>query len=146
MKASPQKLIFLAALIWIAGGLSLLLKGSQLVGQALALQPDLAWPWGAVVLGFLLGGLKAKLVFNRSCRRNIARIHALAQPHIWQCYRGRFFLLLLIMISTGATLSRLAQGIYPLLVGVACLDFSIATALLASSPLFWLEGLRRRVD
>ena len=145
-KASPQRLILLAALIWIAGGLSLLLKGTQLVGQALTLQPGLGWPWGAVVFGVLLGSLKAKLVFNRSCRKNLSRIRALAEPRLWQCYRGRFFFCLFLMISIGVTLSRLAEGVYPLLVGVACLDFSIATGLLASSPIFWFEGLRRRKD
>lgn len=146
MKVSSQHLVVLAGLIWTAGGLSLLLKGAQLVSQSLTLRPEAVWPWLAIVAGLVLGGVKAKLLFCRSCRKNLARIDALVSPRLWQCYRGRFFLLLFLMISFGATLSRLAQGNYPMLVGVACLDFSIATALLASSPVFWLEGLRRRLD
>jgi hypothetical protein len=47
---------------------------------------------------------------------------------------------LLLMISAGATLSRLALGSYPMLVAVSCLDFSIAIALLGSCPVFWKEG------
>jgi len=41
------------------------------------------------------------------------------------------------MILTGATLSRMAHGNYPFLIGVAIVDFSISVALLGSSYVFW---------
>jgi hypothetical protein len=43
------------------------------------------------------------------------------------------------MITTGATLSRLAHENYYFLIGVAILDFSIAIALLWSGYAFWKQ-------
>jgi len=139
MKSSHRTLKILAALIWHIGGFILLLKGGQLVRQAYYLHPELLWPWLALATGMLLGGLKAKFIFRKACRKNLDRIDALQYPRIWQCYRRSFFLSLLLMVSLGATLSRLAQDSYPMLVGVACLDFSVATALLGNCPVFWKE-------
>jgi hypothetical protein len=67
----------------------------------------------------------------------MARIDGLARPYPWQFFRPGFFVLLAIMISTGATLSRLAHGNSPFLISVAVLDLSIAVALLGSSFVFW---------
>ena len=47
------------------------------------------------------------------------------------------YLFLAAMIILGGTLSGLAQGNYAGLVAMAVLDFSLATALLASGRLFW---------
>jgi hypothetical protein len=46
---------------------------------------------------------------------------------------------LALMITTGAALSRLAHTHYSFLVDVAVLDPAIATALPASSHVFWRE-------
>ncbi|MBE9485962.1 MAG: hypothetical protein IMY82_02185 [Chloroflexi bacterium] len=139
MKSSHRTLKIVAALIWLSGGLILLLKGGQLALQAFRLHPELSWPWLALALGIILGGLKAKYALRKACRKNLERIYVLQQPRIWQCYRRRFFFFLFLMISFGAMLSRLAQADYPMLVGVACLDFSVAMALLGSWPVFWKE-------
>ena len=61
----------------------------------------------------------------------------LPQPQLWQFFRPGFFVALAAMIAAGATLSRLAQGSYPFLLTVAALDFSLSTALLGSSLVFW---------
>ena len=95
--------------------------------------------WIFVGIALLLGGLKARYLFSKSCRKNLARIKTLDQPRIWQFFRPRFFLLLALMILTGAMLSRLAEGHYPSLVGVGALDLSLAIALLGSSIVFWQQ-------
>jgi hypothetical protein len=41
------------------------------------------------------------------------------------------------MILAGTTLSRVAHGNYPFLIGVAIVDFSIGIALLGSCYIFW---------
>lgn len=136
---SNRNLKIVAALVWYAGSAVLLLKGYSLLTEAAALRPGLAWPWLAVGIALLLGGLKARFVFVRSCDRNLARISSLDRPKIWQFFTPGFFVALAIMITTGAALSRLACNNYPLLIGVAVLDLAIATALLASSHAFWRQ-------
>ena len=143
---SPRSLNFLAALVWYAGGIVLVLKGGSLLAEAAALGPGLAWPWVAVGVALLAGGLKARFLFSRNCEKNLARIAALEQPRIWQFFRPGFFAALAAMILAGATLSRLAHGRYAMLVSVAALDLALAVALLGSSSVFWREKafLRRR--
>jgi hypothetical protein len=115
----------------------LLLKGSSLLQEAAALQPGWSWPLFAVAMGLFAGGLKARLLFAKACHTNLDRIAQLQQPKPWNCFRLRFFLLLILMILTGATLSRLAHGNYTALIAVATLDLSLATALLTSGTVFW---------
>ena len=136
---SSRSLNVLAALVWYAGGIVLLVKGGSLLAEAAALRQGLAWPCLAVGLALLLGGLKARFVFSRSCEKNLARIAALDPPRIWQFFRPGFFVALAVMIATGAALSRLAHNHYSFLLGVAVLDLAIAIALLGSSHVFWRE-------
>ena len=136
---STRSLKILAALVWYVGGIILLLKGGSLLVEADALRPEQEWPWVAAVVGPVLGGLKAKFLFSKSCRKNLARIAALDQPKIWRFFSPRFFAVLTVMILTGATLSRLAHNNYAFLIGVAILDLGIAIALLGSSYVFWKQ-------
>lgn len=134
---STRTLKILAALIWYVGGMVLLLKARSLLSQARALQPELLWPWLAAVTGLLLGAIKARFLFRKSCSRNLDRIAVLHRPRIWQFYRPKFLVVLTIMILAGATLSRLAHGNYPFLIGVAILDLGIGIALLGSGYVYW---------
>lgn len=143
-KTSASVLKTLAALIWYAGGAVLALKAYSLMIEADALQPGLIWPWVGLGLGLTIGAVKSRYVFRRSCRRNLARIDQLVEPRIWQFFALRFFILLTLMIATGATLSRLAHGSYPFLIAVAGLDISIGTALLVSGLVFWQDWTQLR--
>jgi hypothetical protein len=136
---SARSLNVLAALVWYVGGIVLLLKGGSLLAEAAALRPGLVWPWVAVGVALLAGGLKAKFLFSKSCEKNLARIAALERPRIWQFFRPGFFVALAAMILAGATLSRLAHGRYAMLISVAALDLALAVALLGSSTVFWRE-------
>ena len=121
----------------VRGSLLCPVKGSSLLVEAEALRPEQNWPWLAVFAGLFLGGLKAKYLFSKSCRKNLDRIAALERPKLWQFFRPGFFVMLTVMILAGATLSRLAHNNYPFLIGVGALDLSLATALLGSSYVFW---------
>ncbi len=134
---STRTLKVLAALLWYIGGIILALKGSNLLIEANTLKPEQNWTWPAIVAGLLIGGLKARYLFSKSCKKNLARIDILNEPKVWQFFRPGFFVFLAIMIMTGITLSRLAHNNYPFLIGVAIFDFSLATALLGSSYIFW---------
>ena len=139
LNVSARTLHILAALVWYTGGIVLLLKGGSLLLEAEALEPAKVWPWLAGVLPLFLGGWKARFIFAKSIKKNLARIAALDQPRIWLFFSPRFLVALAAMIATGATLSRLAQGSYPLLIAVAVLDLSIAVALLGSSVVYWQQ-------
>lgn len=134
---SHHVLKILAALVWYVGGIVLLIKGGGLLLEAELLQPDKHWPWSAAIAALLIGGIKAKFVFSKSCRKNLDRIAALDQAKIWQFFRPVFFLFLLLMILIGAALSSLSHGNYQFLLGVAALDLTIAIALFGSSYVFW---------
>ena len=136
---STRSLKILAALVWYVGGTILLLKGRSLLVEADVLKPEESWPWLAAVAGLILGGLKAKFLFNRSCQKNLDRIAALERPRVWQFFRPGFFAVLTVMILVGVTLSRLAHNNYPFLIGVAILDLGIGIALLGSSYVFWKQ-------
>jgi hypothetical protein len=136
---SARTLNILSALVWHGGGIALLLKGRSLLAEAEALHPGLPWPWLGAAVALLLGGLQAKFIFARSCKKNLDRIAALERPKIWQFFRPVFFFFLALMIAAGATLSRLAHNSYAWLIGVAMIDWIVAVSLLGSSYVFWQQ-------
>jgi hypothetical protein len=134
---TPRTLKILAAVVWYAGGIVLLLKGAGLFIKAEEAKPSDIRPWLAAIIGPLLGVLKAKFIFSRSCRKNLNRIASLQQPKIWDFFRPAFFAALALMILAGVLLSGLAYKSYSWLIGVTALDLAIAVALLGSSYIFW---------
>lgn len=134
---SKQRLRQLAALTWYVGSFALLSKGESLLSEASVLRPGEMLPFYSGLFGILVGVIKAKYLFNESCKSNLQRIDNLSVPYIWSFFRPRFFIFLSIMVATGATLSRVAHGSYPWLIGVGIVDLSVGMALLVSSRLFW---------
>lgn len=142
---SRRTLKLLAALVWYTGAVVLFTKSAGLLLAAEDVLPDQPWIWLAVFSGFMIGGIKAKYLFNRLCLKNLGRIQALKHPKLWNFYRAHFFIFLFLMISLGASLSRLAQGDYPMLIAVAVIELSVATALLGSSGCFWKKVAAERL-
>jgi hypothetical protein len=136
MKVSQLTLIILAALVWYAGGIALLLKGSALIKSAYVIDAQSLWTFAAPLLGVIAGLLKGKFLFSKSCKKNIQRIRSLANPHVWQCFRPGMLIFLAIIIPTGAWMSRAAAGNFTYLCLVGALDLSISFALLTSSIVF----------
>jgi len=141
MQVSHNTLKFLAAIVWYIGPIILFNKGAELANDAHELESQ---NWGRLfswIAGIVIGLIKTRYIFIRSCRKNLARIDALAAPRLGQFYRMRFFIALASMVALGAVLSRLSQGNHTFLVAVATLDISIGTALLVSSKVFWEQGV-----
>jgi hypothetical protein len=137
MSVSHRTIVIIAAVIWYGGGISLIVKGGVLIGDAYGLGGQSAIALAAGLAGIAAGLIKARFIFNRSCRKNLKRIAALSNPRVWQCFRPGFLLFLAIIIPTGAWMSRAAEGSFVWLCVVGALDLSIATALLVSSAIFW---------
>lgn len=138
--ASTRSLVILTALFWYGGGIALLLKGGSLLLEARQLEPGSFWPGAVLVAGVVAGAVKARVLFSRTCRRNLSRIGALARPKWWQFFRPGFFVFLALMIAAGAVLSRMSHDNYPFLLVVALLDLSVATGLIGSSYVFWTKA------
>jgi len=136
-KISNVQLKWIAALVWYAGSLALFLKGRQLTKGALDLHPESVWPYAIFIIGLVLGLIKTRYLFNKSAVKNIIRINELQNPRIWQFFRPVFFILLALMIATGAVLSRSSQGNFIYMLSVAILDFSLSIALALSGLLYW---------
>jgi hypothetical protein len=137
MNVSHRTLIIIAAVIWYGGGISLLYKGGALIKNAYAIDPQSIWTYLDPIIGIIIGFLKGIYLFSKSCEKNIKRINTLTDTRIWQCFRPGMLIFLVVIIPTGAWMSRAAAGNYTLLCLVGALDLSIACALLSSSIVFW---------
>lgn len=135
--ASTQTLKLLAALVWFSGAVVLYIKGFGMFFEAEQLNPGHLWSWLALSSGLLLGGVKARYLFSNLCMKNLRRIESLAEPRLWNFYRVRFYVFLLVMSLSGLYISHKAHGDYPLLIIMIIVDLSLATALLASGSCFW---------
>ena len=137
MKVSQRTSTITAAVIWYGGGISLLFKGGALIKNVYALDAQSIWTYLAPILGILIGLLKGRFLFSKSCEKNISRIKTLSDPRLRQCFRPGMLIFLAIIIPTGAWMSRAAAGNFTFLCLVGALDLSIACALLSSSIVFW---------
>ena len=127
----------LAALVWCSGAVVMFIKSTKMLQEAESISPDQNWVWLAVIGGLIFGGIKGIYLFNRLCRNNLKRIVALQQPKLWQFFRMRFFIFLLIMVTAGSYFSRQAHGDYQMLITMAFIELSVATALIGSCHCFW---------
>ena len=137
LNTSSLTLKRLASLVWYIGVVVLLIKST-----ALFLEADRGGASSLLIIlatlsGFVIGWIKAKYLFIKMCNGNLKRINALKKPMLWQFYRIRFFIFLGLMVSLGAYLSKLAEGDSLMLIALATVELSIATALLISSYCFW---------
>jgi hypothetical protein len=133
---TSNTLIKLAALVWYTGVVFLIAKSSTLFFEAHKGGADPLFILTAVLCGIVIGKIKAKYLFYRIGRKNIARINSLKTPKLWQFYRKRFFVFLFLMIASGKYLAGAAQGNNLALIALAVLEISIASALFLSSHCF----------
>ena len=134
---STRTLKLLASLVWYSGAVVLYIKSSSLLLEAENVKPGQIWVWLAVLGGLIIGAIKAKYLFKKLCIKNLKRIDTLERPKLWHFYRLRFFIFLFTMIALGHFLSGQAHDNYPMLIIMAVVELSIATALLGSSHCFW---------
>lgn len=134
---STRTLKLLASLVWYSGAIVLSFKSIIMLTEAHAINPEHTRTWLTIIAGLIFGAIKAKYLFAKICIKNLNRIDALKKPKLWDFYRIRFFFFLLIMIVLGNFISRHAHGNYAMLVNMALIEISLATALLGSSFCFW---------
>ena len=90
-----------------------------------------------LVVAFIIGQIKSKFIMEKFCDKNLVRIKNLKEPKIYQFFELRFFLFLVLMISTGLLLSGFASGNYNYLLFIGAIDLTLSTALLKSSTRFF---------
>ena len=139
---STQTLRLLAALVWFSGAVVLFIKGFGMFFEAEQLNPGQLWTWLALSAGLMLGSIKARYLFSRLCKKNLRRIDSLAEPRLWNFYRVRFYVFLLVVSLSGLYVSQKAHGDYSLLIIMIIVDLSLATALLTSGNCFWKKTSR----
>ena len=133
---SKNTLKNLAAIVWIIGAVVLLLKCGSLFYEAKLIQPENKFILLGIIIGFFIGGLKARFLMINFCKKNLDRISKLNIPKLHQFFTPGFFAALILMISAGNIMSKFAHGNFNWLLAVAVLDLSIGTGLLASSHVF----------
>jgi len=141
---SPRTLKLLASWVWYSGFIILFFKSGKLLLEAENINPGQLWTWLAFTAGIIIGAIKAKYLYNKLCIKNLRRIDSLAQPMLWHFYRARFFIFLCTMIIAGHFLSGMAHGNYTMLVSMAVVELSVATALLGSSYCFWITPSKQK--
>ena len=134
---STRTLKLLASLVWYSGAIVLSFKSIIMLTEAHAINPGQTRTWLTIAAGLLFGAIKAKYLFTKVCIKNLNRIEALKNPKLWEFYRLRFFFFLSTMILLGRFISQQAHGDYSMLVTMALIEISLATALLGSSFCFW---------
>ena len=134
---STRTLKLLASLVWYSGAVVLSFKSIIMLTEAQAINPGQTRTWLTIAAGLIFGAIKAKYLFTKVCIKNLNRINTLKKPKLWEFYRIRFFFFLLTMIVMGSFISRQAHGNYSMLVNMALIEISLATALLGSSYCFW---------
>lgn len=124
----------LAGALWALGGLSLCLKGSGFLSQALAEGKGAISLLGSsredlsllASLGIVLGWVKGKFAMRRAVERTVKRIAPLEQVSWKEVFPLSFWILMGGMVALGASLRYL-----PLPLDIrGALDLAIGTALL----------------
>lgn len=124
-------------MVWYTGVAVLIVKSGGLFLEASREGVNHLYLLMAVLCGIVIGMIKAKYLFYHIGKKNLERISLLTNPKLWQFYRKRFFVFLLLMIGSGEYLSGVAYGQNMALIALAVLELSIAVALFLSSYVFW---------
>ncbi len=144
---SRSALTVAAGMIWYAGAISVSMRGSFLLVDAIALQSrSFPWHWAMFGLGVSIGALKAWLIFSKSAQKNLLRIQSLKRPAWWNLYPLWFYPLLALMIATGILMSRFAAGDYERLCAVIPAYFMIGVGLAVGGIPYLSAAKRYRSD
>ena len=145
--ASRSTLTVVAGVVWYAGAISVSMRGSFLLAEAVTLHKSgFPWHWAMFGLGVAGGILKAWLVFSRSAQRNLRRIRLLKRSAWWDLYPRWFYPLLALMIATGILMSRFASGDYEKLCAVIIAYFIIGIGLALGGIPYLSAAKRYRSD
>jgi cation transport ATPase len=137
INTSNQKLKYIAAAVWIVGGIVLFLKSYSLLLKALEIDMNYTFIVVAIFAAFFFGLVKNKYLMSPFCVKNLKRIESIQKPKLHQFFEAKFSFFLTLMVITGAFLSRVAEGNYSMLLVVGTFDLALSTALLTSSVIFF---------
>lgn len=139
MNTSKKTLKYIPFIIWVIGGTVLLIKSFKVFNEAMQINKDEMLLFAVVVSAVFVGNLKNRFILKKFCEKNLKRIENLPNPKLYQFYEPMFIFFLLLMITVGVILSRLAEGNYYFLLAIGFIDLAIGTALLSSSKYFFAK-------
>ncbi len=123
-KVELQTLLFLAALCWMVVGISLVIKGGQM----------LAWHPAWLATAFVVGTVKSFFILDEIARRNVQRLQSFSGPmFVGRMFAVRTWIIIVVMIILGRLL-RL-PGVAPELSGFFSL--AVGWGLFVASRLSW---------
>jgi len=134
VKLNPRGLMSMAGMLWMMGGLSLLMVGAQ---RLLSVWPQTSMMlmMGVLAATVLIGALKGVTILSKTATRNIVRLQAVREPlPVRQIYELRSWILIAVMIGLSMTLNLM--DIIPVLARGA-INAGIGLALVVSSLRYW---------
>lgn len=126
-------LLWLAAAIWLLGAIACGQLSSQLLSAA-AVAVNKTSLYVALSVSVIVGLLLGATLFRRLAMSNIDRIDALNAPRIWEAYRLRFYVLLVLFDGGSVLLTDYLAKSATSRLAVGSVDLAICVALSVSFP------------
>lgn len=133
VRVSHAFLLWLAAAIWLLGAIACGQLSSQLLSAA-AVAVNKTSLYIALSVSVIVGLLLGATIFRRLAMSNIDRIDALNAPRIWEAYRLRFYVLLVLFDGGSVLLTEYLAKSATSRLAVGSVDLAICVALSVSLP------------
>lgn len=133
IKVSPKRLIHLAFLLWLVGGVSLLVAGANRLTSLPTESLMTPMVIGGLVLAVIIGLAKGRFVLSKTSARNVQRINEMTTTQkLANVYSLRSWITIELMLVLSAALTWFAAPI--LIRGIV--NIGVGLALIASSRVY----------
>lgn len=133
IKVAPKRLIHLAFLLWLVGGISLLVAGANRLASLPTESLMTPMVIGGLVLAVIIGLAKGRFVLSKTSARNLQRINEMTTTQkLANVYSLRSWITIELMLILSAALTWFAA---PLLIR-GIVNIGVGLALMVSSRVY----------
>jgi hypothetical protein len=133
IKVAPKRLIHLAFLLWLVGGVSLLVAGANRLTSLPSESLMTPMVIGGLVLAVIIGLAKGRFVLSKTSARNVQRINEMTTTQkLANVYSMRSWITIELMLVLSAALTWFAAPV--LIRGIV--NIGVGLALIASSRVY----------